>query len=151
MKNLITTSILLFSFFGLFGQYNVQNQYQSFADELKTSSVKDVSFTSATFGSCQADKVNGLSDCTKSNLVDYLQDHITYPELARAYKIEDNCMVSFTIAKDGRSSEVVVRNCATNLFDSSVKKTIEKMSWQPVLKNGKPIDYKVSLNMKFTM
>ena len=85
-------------------------------------------------------------------LREFVNTHLTYPELARMNGAEGNATVRFLVAPDGTASRIKILQSPGYDCDKSLIKLIEKMpTWSPALRNGTPQGGWVLLEVAFRL
>jgi protein TonB len=73
-----------------------------------------------------------------------------YPEHARQRGIEGIVELRFIVNTDGKVSDIqVIQSQPTSIFDTAAKRAIARWQFKPGLKNGKPVNTRVRLPLKF--
>jgi len=117
-------------------------------EENVNSSKEKINYTKLTAENCTREIGFGLSDCGFAELNDFMSK-IPYPAKAIELNIRDNCKVTFTGTKEGRTENVIVSDCMLSIYEYPIQQHLSKMTWQPVYKNGEAIDFTVTFNMAF--
>jgi TonB family protein len=75
-----------------------------------------------------------------------------YPREARRNGIEGWVDVEFTIASDGTTRDLVVRNSQPqDVFDKSALDSVSRWRFNPVVRDGVPVAQRASLRLKFVL
>jgi TonB family protein len=86
------------------------------------------------------------------NLVDYLHTNLNYPEDAKSKKIEGEVVIGFVVKADGRVDEVqIVQHAYPSLDKEALRLGRELPTFEPAMKNGKPIKIGESLKITFKL
>jgi TonB family protein len=87
-----------------------------------------------------------------SALMQYLDENIRYPEVARRKGTEGKVFVQFVIDTDGGVSEVQVLKGIGNGCDEEAIRVIEAMpAWKPGVHKGEPVNVRMSLPINFQL
>lgn len=85
-------------------------------------------------------------------IVEYLSRALVYPKEEKKAGIEGRVVVQFTVDENGSIYDSEIIKSATPNFDKAVLKAINKMpSWKPATNNGRPIKYRYTLPVKFSL
>ena len=63
-----------------------------------------------------------------------------YPNRALTRGIEGNCIVEYTVTRNGTTKGVKVVECTSSLFSNASIKAAAKFKYKPRVINGQPID-----------
>jgi periplasmic protein TonB len=64
-----------------------------------------------------------------------------YPEAARSKRLEDTCVVRYTIGKNGRVIDIaVIEHAKDAMFDEETVNTVRLWRFRPLTVNGKPVE-----------
>jgi TonB family protein len=64
-----------------------------------------------------------------------------YPDAARSKRLEDTCVIRYTIGKNGRVIDLaVIEHAKAAMFDEETVNTIRKWRFRPMMVNGKPVE-----------
>jgi len=80
-----------------------------------------------------------------------IQESIVYPVDAYYNCIEGTVLLTTVISKDGKARCSQILKGVHPSLDSCAIKAIESISWEPVLKNGKPIDFHMCVPVIFKL
>ena len=84
------------------------------------------------------------------SMYEYMQTHIKYPKKAKKEKLEGKVLVGFTVTKEGTLTDINIKNSSDPIFNESAIDLIKSMKkWQPAMKDGQPIDFKMALPINF--
>lgn len=82
----------------------------------------------------------------------FIQMHMEYPASAIAKHEEGTVLISFTISKDGRVTDVEIDKSISTAVDSAAVHLFNRILWEPAKYLGKPIDgqsdFKIKYNIK---
>jgi protein TonB len=85
-------------------------------------------------------------------LREFVNTHLTYPELARMNGAEGKAAVRFLVTPDGKASRIKVLRSPGYDCDKSLIELIQKMpNWSPALRNGTPQGGWVLLEVAFRL
>ena len=73
----------------------------------------------------------------------------TYPQEARAKKIEGKVVLDVTIGKDGAIEKLNVLKSPDNLLSDSASKAVHTWRYRPYLLNGEPVAVETTVNVIF--
>ncbi len=80
----------------------------------------------------------------------FIDNELTYPELARKDSIQGHVKVLFSIDKAGAVSGVTVLESLGDLFDNEAIRVIKRIpEWNPATFNGEPVPSRMSLKLTF--
>lgn len=75
-----------------------------------------------------------------------------YPYDAQVRGIEGWVDIEFTIATDGTTRDLIVRDSQPkNLFDRSALEALRRWRFEPIVRNGQPVEQRAMLRMKYTL
>lgn len=80
-----------------------------------------------------------------------LNEHITYPEMARRAQIEGKVIVQFIIDKEGNVIDPEVIRGIGGGCDEVALKAVKKAKFKPGMQRGKPVMVKYSMPISFTL
>lgn len=84
------------------------------------------------------------------SMYEYMQAHIKYPKKAKKEKLEGKVLVGFTVTKEGTLTDINIKNSSDPIFNESAIDLVKSMKkWQPAMKDGQPIDFKMALPINF--
>lgn len=85
-------------------------------------------------------------------LMQFINKHLTYPDLSEEYGIEGRVMVSFIVETDGSLSDVKVTKSLEMLLDEVARGIISQMpQWKPGIQAGKPVRVLYNLPINFRL
>lgn len=86
-------------------------------------------------------------------LVKFMTENIKYPKALAKENIQGKVFVEFTVSKDGKvMNPQVVKSSGHEAFDDEAVRVINKMpEWKPGMKNGNPVDSKMTLPFMFKL
>ena len=79
----------------------------------------------------------------------FLAQHLKYPKQARDNGIEGSVLVSFIITDEGKVEDVSVIHSLGNGCDVEAVRVVSLMSFTPAIKDGKAVNFKFNLPLKF--
>lgn len=96
-----------------------------------------------------------LEACAGHELLSYVYAHLEYPEEARVNKVEGLVVVQFVITKDGRLQEPTLAKdigygCGQSVL-AVMQKIEEEITWIPGRQDGKEVDVKFTLPLRFEL
>jgi len=84
--------------------------------------------------------------------MEYMSEHIDYPEDAKEKGLEGTVYVQFVVEKDGSISNVKLLRGFYESCDQEALETIRNMpDWKPGKKDGKPVRTQFNMPIKFTL
>ncbi len=90
---------------------------------------------------------DGLVAC-----LNWLNDHIVYPELCLKNNIQGRVIVSFVVDKDGSVTNIEIVNSVHPMIDAEAIRLYSIMpKWKPGIKRGKPVRVKYSMPINFRL
>lgn len=93
----------------------------------------------------QAEPVNGMS-----NLYNYFENELKYPESVIADSIQGTLIVFFTVDTNGNIQDIKVEEPLGDLFEAEAIRLINNMPpWKPAMLNNKPISSRLSVPLNF--
>ena len=82
----------------------------------------------------------------------YLSEHIKYPAISRAEKIEGRVIVKFIVNDDGSISDCTVVRGLDSYCDAEALRVIRSMPpWKPARQNGKAVSVRYTMPVVFRM
>ncbi len=85
-------------------------------------------------------------------MIQFFVDNIKYPEKARKEGIEGKVFVKFTVAKDGKITNVAIQESVSPELDAEAMRVVEMMpDWIPGEKDGKAVAVEITLPVKFAL
>ena len=94
-----------------------------------------------------------FGDGGKDAAVKWIQQHITYPAIARENGLQGKVFITFVIGKDGKVTDVkVAKDVVGGGCAEEAIKVIKTMpDWKPGGQNGNPVKVKVTLPISFKL
>lgn len=87
-----------------------------------------------------------------NELMEYLSDRITYPELARSSGIEGTVVIQFVIDPKGQVTNVtLVRGIGGGCDEVAIKIVSNMPDWSPGKQQGRAVPVKMTLPIKFNL
>lgn len=84
--------------------------------------------------------------------IEFLQQNIQYPLLARLNGIQGTVHVSFIVTKEGEIKRPTIIKSAHPFLDFEAIRLIKSMpKWTPGTKNGQPVDVRFNMPIKFNL
>jgi protein TonB len=84
--------------------------------------------------------------------IKFLQDNITYPQMAKESNIQGTVYVTFTTDEKGRVTDVQLQRGIGGGCDEEAIRVVKMMPpWNPGKQNGKPVRVRFTMNIKFTL
>jgi protein TonB len=75
-----------------------------------------------------------------------------YPEDARAAQISGWVELEFTVTKEGSVRDVkVTASQPKRTFDSAAVSAVRRSRYEPVLKDGQPVEQRAAIRVRFTL
>lgn len=145
MKNFFLFCCCCMSLSNITAQYNFNTPVSNII--LIEENEKSVAYTKLTAENCSTEIGFGLSDCGFEELTTFMSK-INYPQLAYELNIEDNCTITFTGTKEGKTENIIASDCLA-IFQKPIQAHLSNMTWQPVYKNGKAIDFTITFKTVF--
>jgi TonB family protein len=85
-------------------------------------------------------------------LLDYLSEHINYPEGYEETCVQGRVVITFVVEKDGSLSDVAVVKSLEKAFDEEALRAVKSMpNWIPGMQNGEPIRVKYAVPVNFRL
>lgn len=82
----------------------------------------------------------------------FLSKNLRYPEQASSEGISGRVLMSFTIEKDGRITDIQVTRPAGHSFDEEAKRVLKMApQWKPGIQNGKAVRVRYTIPINFTI
>lgn len=133
----ISVLIIFISCFVSFGQ--------SFDQEIVYKQVDQM----PAFAGCDDVTGDELTECSNKNLIQYIIDHLKYPQGAKDKGIEGRVFVSFVVGAEGVVRDVQVTRGIDEDCNQAAKNIVESMpDWSAGVKDGRSVA--VQLTMPFT-
>ena len=93
-----------------------------------------------------------LKACADRNLIQFIYDHIRYPEAAVKAKQEGMAVIKFIVEKDGSITNAEIARELAHGCDEEVKRVVELMpNWVPGKLDGKPVRTIMHLPVKYAL
>lgn len=93
-----------------------------------------------------------LLDCSNEKLLRYVYSNLRYPAVARREGVSGLALAEFTVKKDGHVSDLILRNALCDEIKTEITRIISEMPrWRPGYQNGKPVNVKYYLPIKFRL
>jgi protein TonB len=80
-----------------------------------------------------------------------LQRAVTYPEQAKALRLEGRVLVRCIVSKEGKPSGITVTRSVHRLLDEEAVRAMRRMRFKPAMKNGKPVEVFMTLPVTFRL
>lgn len=94
----------------------------------------------------------GYDACTIENLIAFIQEHLRYPETAKAAGIEGKSIVSFTINKNGEIVDPEIVKSIGHGTDEAVLDMLSGMpAWIPGKHKGEVVNVQMALPVSFVL
>ena len=88
----------------------------------------------------------------EQSLVEFMSSEIKYPKECEAEGIEGTVLVSFTVDKQGRSTDFKVVKSPDERLSMAALDVMAKMpEWKPAQKDGKPVSMELNLPIKYAL
>ena len=85
-------------------------------------------------------------------LLDYLSEHINYPEGYEETCVQGRVVITFVVEKDGSLSDVAVVKSLEKAFDEEALRAVKSMpNWIPGMQDGKPVRVKYTVPVNFRL
>ena len=96
--------------------------------------------------------IEGKRKCSNYNLVSFISTHLKYPEKAKKEGIEGTVIVSFVITKEGKVIDpYVLKDIEGGCGDEALSILRNMPLWEPARHEGKIVNVKLNLPVKFTL
>ncbi|WP_235296192.1 TonB family protein [Portibacter marinus] len=92
--------------------------------------------------------------CSKQKLLEYIYTNLKYPKQAAAKGQEGMVVTSFIISKDGKIRNISLKRELDGLSGSAletVAKMADETTWEPAMKDGKPVAMELNLPIRFKL
>lgn len=87
----------------------------------------------------------------KNDLLTYLNQNLRYPKIAKRHEIEGTVFVEFLVNMNGNISDIsVVRGLGFGCDEEAVRIIREMPDWEPGTKNGRKVNVKEVIPIKFS-
>jgi len=84
--------------------------------------------------------------------IKFLQENITYPQMAKEKGIQGTVYVTFVIASDGKITDIrVLRGIGGGCDEESVRVVKLMPKWKPGYQSGKPVRVQFNMPIKFSL
>jgi TonB family protein len=104
------------------------------------------------FGDCNQKDIKEATACSEKALMAFLMRNLKYPELARENNIQGAVYITFTVKKDGTTSDCkVMRDIGGGCAAEGVRVIQMMRSWQPGMLDGKPVNSLMTLPIRFKL
>lgn len=80
-----------------------------------------------------------------------VQRKLEYPPEARKNKVQGRVVVSFVVNKKGKPQDLQVDKGLGYGCDRAAIEAVQKASFEPATKNGKPVNFKFALPITFSL
>ena len=140
-----------------------EKSWETVTDELKEDKLQsDVFFVvdqMPRFPGCE-DLMNDASEeeveeCHQMKLLTYVYGHIKYPKIARKDGVSGMAAVQFTVNRKGKLEDIELVKKVHESIDKEVLRMIsimsEEITWIPGVHNGKNVDVKYTLPVRFKL
>ena len=85
-------------------------------------------------------------------LLNYLSEHINYPEGYEETCVQGRVVITFVVEKDGSLSDITVVKSLEQAFDEEVLRAVKSMpNWIPGMQDGKPVRVKYTVPVNFRL
>ena len=85
-------------------------------------------------------------------LLDYLSEHINYPEGYEETCVQGRVVITFVVEKDGSLSDITVVKSLEKAFDEEALRAVKSMpNWIPGMQDGKPVRVKYTVPVNFRL
>ncbi len=90
--------------------------------------------------------------CSEKAMLEYIYKTLRYPREARDYGVQGQMVVQFTVDVDGSIKDInVLIGLCQSLKDEVIRVVKSFPAWSPGYTNGKPVEVKYTLPVKFTL
>ncbi len=90
-------------------------------------------------------------DCSNQALVNFISNHLLYPEAAQNKQTEGTVYVSFVIAADGSiGNTLVLRDIGSGCGDAALNVLQQMPSWEAGVHDGQRVPVKLNLPIQFS-
>ena len=85
-------------------------------------------------------------------LLNYLSEHINYPEGYEEICVQGRVVITFVVEKDGSLSDITVVKSLEKAFDEEALRAVKSMpKWIPAMQNGEPVRAKYTVPITFRL
>ena len=85
-------------------------------------------------------------------LLNYLSEHINYPEGYEEICVQGRVVITFVVEKDGSLSDITVVKSLEKAFDEEALRAVKSMpKWIPAMQNGEPVRTKYTVPITFRL
>ena len=85
-------------------------------------------------------------------LLNYLSEHINYPEGYEETCVQGRVVITFVVEKDGSLSDITVLKSLEKAFDEEALRAVKSMpNWIPGMQDGKPVRVKYTVPVNFRL
>ena len=85
-------------------------------------------------------------------LLNYLSEHINYPEGYEETCVQGRVVITFVVEKDGSLSDITVVKSLEKAFDEEALRAVKSMpNWIPGMQDGKPVRVKYTVPVNFRL
>ena len=85
-------------------------------------------------------------------LLNYLSEHINYPEGYEEICVQGRVVITFVVEKDGSLSDITVVKSLEKAFDEEALRAVKSMpKWIPAMQNGEPVRVKFAVPVNFRL
>lgn len=85
-------------------------------------------------------------------LLNYLSEHINYPEGYEEICVQGRVVITFVVEKDGSLSDITVVKSLEKAFDEEALRAVKSMpNWIPGMQDGEPIRVKYAVPVNFRL
>ncbi len=85
-------------------------------------------------------------------LLNYLSEHINYPEGYEEICVQGRVVITFVVEKDGSLSDITVLKSLEKAFDEEALRAVKSMpKWIPAMQNGEPVRAKYTVPITFRL
>lgn len=82
----------------------------------------------------------------------FIQKNMAYPPMARRMGLSGTVHISFVVSKEGKISDVqVLRGISADIDKEAVRVVSMMPPWKPGLQNGKPVNVRFIMPLKFSL
>jgi len=110
------------------------------------------------FPGCEGEEGNHvvLKDCADMKMLNFVFEHIKYPEIARKKGIEGTVVIRFLVKKDGIISDAeIIRNVGGGTGEEALRvvnlMAEKEIKWIPGRQDGKAVNVNFNLPVKFKL